>query len=60
MARRVLNLVHMPASKSIVRLNVDSKKRQNNMEVTGHAGGSDPVSLLRLYIRIEAPGLTGV
>ena len=43
MAKRVLNLVCMPASKSIVRLKVESKTRQSNMEVTGHTGGSEPV-----------------
>jgi len=43
MAKRVLNLVRMPASKSIVRLKVESKTRQSNMEVMGHTGGSEPV-----------------
>lgn len=58
MAKRVLNLVRMPASKSIVRLKVESKTRQSNMEV-GALRRVRASFLLRLCIRIKASRLTG-
>lgn len=60
MAKRVLNLVRMPASKSIVRLKVESKTRQ--AEQHGGNGAHRRVRtsfLLRLCIRIKASRLTG-